>query len=799
MRDQEPSSEQSANLFRWKFRHQLMAMFSAAVLCLASVGAVMTSWEASEAMQRNLLHQGAQVTTGFANQSVLALIYGSADNATDMAKMALGFPGVIHVAVYYPNGDTLLEMGDSTDWRPLHPDTTHPTQLASESVSVAKETNQAWHFLAPVYAPGTNEGDASIAAPKVIGYAHVALTKDVLHALRRDIFIRNIGSSFLAAAVLLLFVPWLASRITRPLNELATLMRKAEQGETALRVRPSGALEVRNMGRVFNLMMETLEQRSQRLDSQNRDLLEQIHEREEAERELRVFRDHLQDLVDEQTRDLIEARDAALAGERAMSTFLANMSHEIRTPLTAILGFSGSLLDPAQSLKHRTESIERIVSNGTHLLKIINDILDLSKIAAQQIMIESLPVAPIEVLAEVCAMAEFQAREKRIGFNVDYVIPLPSRIQSDPLRLKQIFINLISNAIKFTEQGEVNVRVSCDVAQEVMYFEITDTGIGISPEQQANLFNPFTQADASTTRKYGGTGLGLHISKYFAARLGGDITVSSMQDLGSRFTLSVATGDLQDVELITQSTAVPGAVKTQKNMLEANTRKQLSGHILLAEDNLDNQRLISIYIGKTGATFTLAENGNQALELALSNHYDLILMDMQMPVMDGLEAVQLLRQAGYRGAIIAITANTMREDEERYRSAGCDGFISKPIDIPRFYATLAEYLPEQSLQVPAASVVPKEGQFADLVELFVGRLPALRDEIDQASSKRDWTRLLDLVHDLKGMGSSFGYPQLTKLAADIQIKLKEQAYESVAHIIMLLDSAIERVVLGYRK
>lgn len=788
------------NLFRWRFRHQLMVMFTAAVLCLATVGALMTSWEASEALKRNLLNQGAQVTSGFANQSVLALIYGSSDNAVDTAKMALGFPGVIHVAVYYPDGEILLETGDDVDWRPLHPGTRESARFASEPVSMVNETERAWHFLAPVYPPEANVGaDAPRTAPTAIGYAHVALTKDVLHVLRRDIFLRNFGSSFLAAAVLLLFVPWLAARITRPLNELATLMRRAEQGESALRVKPSGALEVRNMGRVFNVMMETLEQRSERLDSQNRALLEQIHERKEAERELRVYRDHLQDLVDEQTRDLIEARDAALAGERAMSTFLANMSHEIRTPLTAVLGFSESLLDPTHSVKHRTESIERIVSNGKHLLKIINDILDLSKIAAQKVMIEPFPVAPLEILAEVCVLAEFQAQEKGIGFAVDYVFPLPDRIQSDPLRLKQIIINLVTNAIKFTERGEVKIRVSCDMGREIMYFEVTDTGIGISPEQQADLFNPFTQADASTTRKYGGTGLGLHISKYFAERLGGNIEVLSIPGLGSHFTLSVATGPLQDVEQVTRSSAISAARESQRGILQADARKKLAGHILLAEDNLDNQRLMSIYLGKTGATFTLAENGEQALELALANYYDLILMDMQMPVMDGLAAVQLLRQAGYRGPIIAITANAMQEDEERYRSAGCDGFISKPIDIPKFYATLAEYLPEQSGEYVAASAVPGEVQFANLVEMFVRRLPALRQEINQASSQGDWARLLDLVHDLKGMGSSFGYPQLTKLAADIQIKLKQKTYGSVAQIIMLLDSAIERAVLGHRK
>ncbi|MBN2446760.1 MAG: response regulator, partial [Phycisphaerae bacterium] len=389
-------------------------------------------------------------------------------------------------------------------------------------------------------------------------------------------------------------------------------------------------------------------------------------------------------------RQLASAKREAEAANHAKSEFLANMSHEIRTPMTAILGFADVLMERgnlADAPPERIEAVRAIKRNGECLLGIVNDILDLSKVEAGKITIENLACDPSRVIAEVAWLMQARAKAKGLSFAIEYANLVPETIRTDQVRLRQILLNLLGNAVKFTEAGGVRLVVQLLAEQEepVLQFDIEDTGIGMSEQQVASLFQPFTQADASTTRRFGGTGLGLTISKRFAEMLGGDITVvETHEHVGTRIRLTVSTGPLEGVTMVRDPLPVAAAAA---DAIGANAgQPQLNAcRILLAEDGPDNRRLIGHILTKAGATMTIVENGQQALDAALAawkagQPFEIILMDMQMPVMDGYTATAQLRRQGYTGPIIALTAHAMTADRERCIQAGCDEYASKPID-----------------------------------------------------------------------------------------------------------------------
>ncbi len=414
------------------------------------------------------------------------------------------------------------------------------------------------------------------------------------------------------------------------------------------------------------------------------------------------------------------AKQDAEAASQSKSEFLANMSHEIRTPMAAILGFTENMLDPDQSASDKLNAVYTVRRNGESLLQIINDILDISKIEAGKLEVERIDCVPVRLLAEVQALMRVRAEQGNLALGTEYVGPIPERIQSDPTRLRQILVNLIGNAIKFTETGGVRVIARfVDGAQDdrgasptepTMQFDVLDTGIGLTAEQLSKLFQAFTQADTSTTRKFGGTGLGLNISKRLAAMLGGDITVESELGKGSMFRVTVTTGPLDGVKMLddpaTATIAPPEDATTAKGDPD-----KLDCRILLAEDGPDNQRLISFILEKAGADVTVKENGKLALDAALaardeSNPFDVILMDMQMPVMDGYEATGQLRQKGYTGPIIALTAHAMASDRQKCIDAGCDDYASKPIDRKKLIATIRAHIAQREPARPSQENTP---------------------------------------------------------------------------------------------
>jgi signal transduction histidine kinase len=397
-------------------------------------------------------------------------------------------------------------------------------------------------------------------------------------------------------------------------------------------------------------------------------------------------------------RELHDARLRAEAAVRAKSAFLANMSHEIRTPMTAILGFAEVLLHEEgleRAPPQRREAIETIQRNGEHLLGVINDILDVSKIESGKMSIEKISCSPFQIVEDVVSLMRVRAIAKGLELLKEYRFPIPAQIESDPTRLRQVLMNLLGNAIKFTEHGSVRI-VTTYLADPMprLGFEVIDTGVGVSQEEAAKLFQPFSQADSSTTRKFGGTGLGLTICKRLAEMLGGGISLMSSPGNGSTFSFWINLVSVEGVPMRHCARREPPVELPAVQHPGRRETDHLPGcRILLAEDGPDNRRLISFLLQKAGAEVTFVENGKAAVDAAQAAEnsdasFDVILMDMQMPVMDGYEATRVLRSHGYRRPIVALTANAMTGDREKCLASGCDDFATKPINKARLFETI---------------------------------------------------------------------------------------------------------------
>lgn len=399
-------------------------------------------------------------------------------------------------------------------------------------------------------------------------------------------------------------------------------------------------------------------------------------------------------------RELVQARDAADAANRSKTVFLANVSHELRTPMTAILGFTEELQDRLGrqgALAAECEALETIRRNAQHMVAIVGDLLDVAKLEAGKLTVERIGCAPLHVLADVVDLLRPKASARRIALSVVYGNPVPVAIVSDPLRLRQILLNLLDNAVKFTESGSVSVVVDLvGGLQPLLQFAVVDTGVGMDAEVLERLFRPFEQADRSTTRRFGGTGLGLAISRQLAQLLGGDIVAASTPGAGSRFCVTVATGPLDGVARIGRPEEIGAGPMTPP---DANGAADANGaRVLLVEDGADNQLLVTRLLERAGCAVEVVANGRECLERMATSHegFDVVLMDVQMPVMDGITATEELRKRGCTVPIVALTANAMATDREACLAAGCQAFLTKPIDRRQLVATVGRLAARRS-------------------------------------------------------------------------------------------------------
>jgi two-component system, sensor histidine kinase and response regulator len=498
----------------------------------------------------------------------------------------------------------------------------------------------------------------------------------------------------------------------------------------------------------------------------------------------------VRDITEQQqaARALCRAKDAAEAANRAKSTFLAHMSHEIRTPLNGILGFADILLRSGAEVteEERRDYLATINRSGRHLLELINDILDISKIESGQMDVERIRCAPHGVIAEVISILRARAQEKGIYLEYRWTSHVPETVFTDPSRLRQLLMNLIANAIKFTERGSVEVvaRLEQSWDRPRLAIDVVDTGIGIAPEYVRRIFDPFTQADQSITRRFGGTGLGLSISRQIAELLGGTISVRSTLGRGSTFTTTIETGPLEGVRML--STPAADLVPTPEPEASGPLPRLTPASILLVEDGATNRKLINLMLRRAGASVTLAENGQIGVDLALKQSFDLILMDMQMPVLDGYMASTELRRRGITIPIIALTAHSMKGDENRCRAAGCSGYLTKPIDNDRLISAVAEALGERRItsgeprraaagdRERILSTLPMDDpEIAEAVEDFVERLKTRLADMRHAASERNFTVLSQSAHWLKGSAGTAGFGALTSAAAVLEETIKQ--------------------------
>ena len=458
---------------------------------------------------------------------------------------------------------------------------------------------------------------------------------------------------------------------------------------------------------------------------------------------------------------------AGVIVQQTHQAFMTHVSHELRTPLTALLGFAEQLREGNQSTVDREKALQAILNSGQHLQQLVADALDLSDAETGQLAINPQPVDLLALLNHWFNQLNPQAQEKGLTLTVQGIPPLPRTFMSDSQRLTQLLHRLGDNAIRFTNQGAVRLLVSCDPTNERLILSVFDSGQGISEEQAQRVFQPFIQGDDSLGRSHDGLGLGLPLARLLTQHLGDDLLLESHPGAGSLFTATIATGPLTTLD-DTFRLDLPDATTL---VAVAPTIPQLTGRILLAEDNEYNQTLITHHLAKTGAEIAVAPNGEEAFSLAMEQDFQLILMDMQMPVMGGLEATQMLRASLYPGPIVALTAHAQSYHRQEALEAGCDDFLTKPVDWDVLYQVVARYLPAataEALAAAPAAASSHDDAMSALATRFLADLPTTLTQMNLAQEEGDLAQIAGLAHQIKGVAGGLGYPALGAAARTLE-------------------------------
>lgn len=891
---------------RTGFRRQLMMIVTVSILGLALFSSLMNSWETSRRMRGYLIEQGRHIAENLARQSTLALLYHAADNVREEVATTLAFPDVLQVEITDATHKVLLS--ETKAGTIVKPNRGLRPEAALTRVTLEQETDDEWRFGAPVYQGHDvlSPFELQEHKPQLLGYVHIVLGKGTMNRLVLSLLVVNLAVTLSFALILLGVMRLLARHLIRPLNALSGLMGRAEGGESGMRAAPEGPRDIIDMAHAFNKMMAVLEEREG---------------------------------------ELKQSRDQALHAALMKAQFAATVSHEVRTPLSGVVGML-DLLKEMRLTKPQLECVEVAWNSAHTLIDLINDILDFSKMEANKLVLEQIDFDLRKLVEEILDLLAKQAHQK--GLELGYLLApdVPDLIKGDSMRLRQVLINLVGNALKFTEHGEVAVRISCTTDSDGRFslrVEVSDTGIGMDQDAACHVFESFAQADSATARKYGGTGLGLAICKQLVELMHGEIGIISEPGQGATFwfTILCQPGEVQPVApaeqallgvrvLVAEESEVvrsflqqnlahhglschavgsgaealaelgrpgqtpyalvimdrgttdangadlarhirsdPALSKTllllldrygspksdrpleadgylgkplRLNRLLDAIRDLLSGdavrpiaspatalpravataareyRVLVVDDNRTNQVVASGMLAMSGCHCEFASNGWEAIEAAQRSQFDLILMDCNMPEMDGYEVTARIRNfeepEGRRTTIVAMTANTQEGDVEKCLAAGMDDYLAKPITLIELRNKLERWLIYGSTgnteQASTSSLIESEYSPLDrdvfdklreilgpalqqAVSPYLEDTPAYLEQLEKAVDQGDAESARSMAHTIKGSSGNLGATNVAQFAKEVEELAQNQQIDEIRPLLPQLRTAFDDV------